>query len=96
MPLVQKPDGFPGEFPRPIQDLVQQCADGSQTRCEDRRGAFAGELFEVHDQAVDRQKTGIATRFDESQFLTQLCQNPGRADYDGDIVLAWCHLGLLA
>ena len=66
MPIIQKPDGFAGEFPRPVQDLVQQRSDCSQTRCKDCRCAFAGEFLEVHDQAVDRQETGVLTRLDES------------------------------
>jgi pimeloyl-ACP methyl ester carboxylesterase len=38
----------------------------NQTRWEDCRCAFAGKLLEVHDQAVDRQETGVLTRLDES------------------------------
>jgi hypothetical protein len=79
MPLVQEPDGIAGENPRSIQKLIQQCSDGSQTRCEDFRSVVAGELLEVHDEAVDRQQTGVLARLDEGQFLTHLRQNPGRA-----------------
>ena len=66
MPIIQEPDGVIGECSRAVQDLIQQRSDCSQAGCKDCRCALAGEFLEVHDQAVNRQETGILTRLDES------------------------------
>ena len=55
----------------------------------DGRRAFAGKFLQVHDQAVDRQQTGVLTRLDEGQFLADLRQQFRRASRTGGILFGY-------
>ncbi len=90
--MVQEPDGFLCELARPIENLVQQRANGGQAGRKNGRLVFTGKLLEIHDQAVDWQEAVVLAWFDECQFLAQLRQNLSRTGQNRTVLFGNCHM----